>query len=50
MVKTENLEEAIRAKAAELGFSACGFARADSVETAGADLKRWIEAGHHGTM
>jgi epoxyqueuosine reductase len=50
VVKTENLEEAIRAKAAELGFSACGFARADSVETAGADLKRWIEAGHHGTM
>ena len=50
MVKTQNLEEAIRAKAAELGFSACGFARADSVEAAGADLKRWIEAGHHGTM
>ena len=50
MVKTQSLEEAIRAKAGELGFSACGFARADSVEAAGADLKRWIEAGHHGTM
>jgi epoxyqueuosine reductase len=50
VVKTQNLEEAIRAKAAELGFSACGFARADSVEAAGTDLKRWIEAGHHGTM
>src|SRR3569833_1256851 len=47
---TQSLEEAIRAKAAELGFVACGFARADSVEAAGAALTRWIEAGHHGTM
>ena len=50
MISGEGLEEAISAKAAELGFSACGFARANSVEAAGADLKRWIEAGHHGTM
>ncbi|HYX46352.1 MAG TPA: tRNA epoxyqueuosine(34) reductase QueG [Sphingomicrobium sp.] len=50
MHKGQSLEEAIRAKAAELGFSACGFARADSVDSAGLDLKRWIEAGHHGTM
>jgi epoxyqueuosine reductase len=44
------LEEAIRAKAEELGFSACGFARADAADAAGVELKRWLEAGHHGTM
>jgi epoxyqueuosine reductase len=46
----ESLEEAIRAKAERLGFSACGFARADAADSAGIDLKRWLEAGHHGTM
>jgi epoxyqueuosine reductase len=48
--KSQSLEEAIRAKAAELGFAACGFARADSADPAGLDLKRWLEAGHHGSM
>jgi epoxyqueuosine reductase len=48
--KGQSLEEAIRTKAAELGFSACGFARADAADGAGLDVKRWIEAGHHGTM
>jgi len=48
--KGQSLEEAIRAKAAELGFVACGFARADAADAAGVDLKRWLEAGHHGTM
>jgi epoxyqueuosine reductase len=50
MHRGQSLEEAIRAKAAELGFVACGFARADAVEAAGLDLRRWLEAGHHGTM
>ena len=50
MISGQSLEDATKAKAAELGFIACGFARADSVEVAGADLNRWIEAGHHGTM
>ena len=50
MHKGQSLEEAIRAKAAELGFSACGFARADAADVAGLDIRRWIEAGHHGTM
>jgi epoxyqueuosine reductase len=48
--KTQSLEEAIRRKAAELGFAACGFARADAADGAGLELKRWLEAGHHGTM
>jgi epoxyqueuosine reductase len=46
----QSLEEAIRARATELGFAACGFARADAAEGAGLRLKRWLEAGHHGTM
>ena len=50
MHKGQRLEEAIRSKAAELGFAACGFARADAAEGAGLDLSRWLEAGHHGTM
>jgi epoxyqueuosine reductase len=48
--KGQSLEEAIRAKAAELGFVACGFTRADAADAAGLDLRRWLEAGHHGTM
>jgi epoxyqueuosine reductase len=48
--RSQRLEEAIRGKAAELGFAACGFARADAAEAAGLDLKRWLEAGHHGAM
>ena len=50
MATNESLEEAIRAKAAELGFAACGFARADAADAAGLDLRRWLEAGHHGSM
>jgi len=48
--KAEKLEDAIRAEAARLGFVACGFTRADAADAAGLDLKRWLEAGHHGTM
>ena len=29
---------------------ACGFARADAADDAGFDLRRWLKAGHHGTM
>ena len=46
----QSLEEAIRAKARELGFVACGFARADAADAAGLELRRWLQAGHHGTM
>jgi epoxyqueuosine reductase len=46
----ESLEEAIRDKAERLGFSACGFARADAADAAGRELRQWLEAGHHGTM
>jgi epoxyqueuosine reductase len=45
-----SLEEAIRTEAARLGFVACGFAPAEAADAAGLDLRRWLEAGHHGTM
>ncbi|MFL6767374.1 MAG: tRNA epoxyqueuosine(34) reductase QueG [Sphingomicrobium sp.] len=50
MNKGQSLAEAIRAEAKRLGFVACGFTRADATEGAGLELKRWLEAGHHGTM
>ena len=34
----------------ELGFVACGFARADAADRAGDELKAWIAAGNHGEM
>ena len=50
MHKGQSLEEAIRGEAERLGFVACGIARADAAEGAGLDLRRWLEAEHHGTM
>jgi len=50
VANNESLAEAIRAEAERLGFSTCGFARADAADAAGPELERWLEAGHHGTM
>ncbi|WP_405051818.1 tRNA epoxyqueuosine(34) reductase QueG [Sphingomonas sp.] len=50
MTNSASLKEAIRDEAARLGFVSCGFARADAAPDAGAELKRWLAAGHHGTM
>jgi epoxyqueuosine reductase len=50
VASNESFEEAIRAESRRLGFVACGFARANAADAAGIDLKRWLEAGHHGTM
>ena len=47
---TMTIEQEIRAKAAELGFVACGFARADSASEAGPRLLRWLDEGRHGEM
>src|SRR3954447_6916155 len=46
----QSLEEAIRGEAERLGFAACGFTRADAADGAGLELRRWLEAGHHGAM
>ena len=45
-----SLNSLIFDKAMELGFVACGFARADAAPGAGDALKQWIAAGHHGEM
>jgi epoxyqueuosine reductase len=44
------LNEAIKFEAERLGFVACGFARTDAAPAARLDLRRWLAAGHHGTM
>jgi epoxyqueuosine reductase len=46
----EKLKEAIRAKAASLGFVACGFAPADGNGPHGENLMRFLGEGRHGTM
>ena len=45
-----SLKACIFEKARELGFSACGIARADAAPEAGERLREWIAAGHHGEM
>ena len=45
-----SLKQRIFDKAKELGFSACGIARADAVPEAGERLKEWIASGNHGEM
>ncbi|QIK95149.1 tRNA epoxyqueuosine(34) reductase QueG [Sphingomonas sp. HDW15A] len=47
---TMTIEQEIREKAAELGFVACGFARADAAAHAGPNLLRWLGEGRHGEM
>ncbi|MET1112755.1 MAG: tRNA epoxyqueuosine(34) reductase QueG [Allosphingosinicella sp.] len=44
------MKQSIKAKAAELGFVACGIARADAAPEAGDRLRQWIASGHHGEM
>ena len=43
-------EDQIKAKAAELGFAACGIARADAAPEAGKRLRAWLADGAHGSM
>ena len=50
MHERKALESLIREKAAELGFAACGFARADAAPLAGKRLREWLEQGRHGDM
>ena len=44
------IEQEIRSRAAELGFVACGFARADAAAHAGGELMQWLGEGRHGEM
>lgn len=46
----KTLEQQIRDKAAELGFAAVGFARADAAPRAGERLRKWLAEGRNGDM
>jgi len=45
-----DLEAQIAAKAAELGFVACGIARADAAPRSAERLRQWLDEGRHGGM
>jgi epoxyqueuosine reductase len=49
-VETETLEDRLKAQAMRLGFAACRIADADAAPQAGARLRQWLDAGHHGDM
>ena len=44
------LKTALAEKAAELGFAACGIARADAAPQTAARLESWLASGAHGDM
>ncbi len=46
----QELSTAIRQKASELGFAACGFSRAQSLPGDAARLRQWLDEGHHAGM
>jgi epoxyqueuosine reductase len=48
--RSEELKDAIRAQASELGFVACGFASAHGHAEHGANLMRWLDENRHGSM
>ncbi|HEU0043810.1 tRNA epoxyqueuosine(34) reductase QueG [Sphingomonas sp.] len=50
MTQDKPLEQRLKEKAAELGFAACGIARADSAPKAGERLRQWLADGCHGDM
>lgn len=49
-IDNNNYASLIKAKASELGFSACGIAAACRLEDEAAGLEEWLGAGMHGTM
>ncbi|WP_031309635.1 tRNA epoxyqueuosine(34) reductase QueG [Sphingobium sp. C100] len=44
------MEDRLKAQAMRLGFAACRIADADAAPQAGARLRQWLDAGHHGDM
>ncbi len=50
MPEDKALASALKQKAQELGFVACGIARADAAPAAGERLRQWLAAGAHGSM
>jgi epoxyqueuosine reductase len=50
VLEDKPLIERIKAKAAEIGFAACGIARADAAPAAAERLHQWLAEGAHGDM
>jgi len=50
VLEDKALIEKLKAKAAELGFAACGIAPADAAPRAGERLRQWLAEGAHGGM
>ena len=50
MAEDKSLAERLNAKAAELGFAACGVARADAAPRTAERLRQWLGEGLHGDM
>ncbi len=50
MTQDKALIDRIRAKAAEVGFVACGIARADAAPRTAERLRQWLDEGRHGSM
>jgi epoxyqueuosine reductase len=50
MYQGKPLEALIKDKAAEIGFAACGIARADAAPKTAERLRQWLEEGRHGSM
>lgn len=46
----KEISEAIRKKALEMGFAACGFSKAEQLPEDAERLKNWLEKGYHGRM
>lgn len=44
------ISDSIKEKALELGFSACGFSRAEALPDDAKRLKVWLQNGHHARM
>ena len=50
MYQGKPLAVQIKEKAAEIGFAACGVARADAAPRSGERLRQWLAEGAHGSM
>ncbi|MTI88368.1 MAG: tRNA epoxyqueuosine(34) reductase QueG [Balneolaceae bacterium] len=50
MLKKQKLTEQIRTKALQMGFDACGFAKARRLEDEERRLEEWLNQGKHATM
>ena len=50
MREDKTLERRLKEKATELGFAACGIARADAAPLAAVRLREWLAEGRHGDM